>query len=142
MCCIGGRVKADNSVWSNDLIKFELPPSLKDYYTEEKLRDSMQLKQNTVLHVFQFENTLWQCGEHIIFLTFWKSEILHCNLTIDKVPDVHERISAQAHAQFPYNTWLIFCSFLWVSKVAVFSVQCTIPSCRVAKGLWDPRKTF
>ena len=29
---------------------------------------------------------------------------MHCNLTIDKVPDVHKRISAQANAQFAYDT--------------------------------------
>ena len=63
----------------------------------------MQLKQNTILHLFQFENTLWQHRGNINFLTFSKSERLHCNLTIDKVLDVHEQISAQAHAQFAYN---------------------------------------
>ena len=99
----------------------------------------MQLKQNTLLHVFQFENTLGKCGEQINFKTFWNSEILHSNVTIDKVPDVHERISAQAHAQFAYDTWLIFCSFLRVLKVAVSVLQCPIPSCKGLLGSMEKK---
>ena len=41
-----------------------------------------------------------------------------CYLTIDEMPDVHERIGAQAQLHFAYNAWLIFHSFPQVWEVA------------------------
>ena len=65
--------------------------------------------------------TLWHYGKRANFLTFWKSKMLQFNL-IDKVTHEHQRIGPQAHAHFANNAWLIFRSFLLVSKVGKVNI--------------------
>jgi len=72
------------------------------------------LKQKTVLHVLQFKNPSWHCGEHFHFLTFLKSKK---NL-------------------LPHYWWDAWCARTnWCSSSPAFRLQCRTYFSLIPSGL-------